>query len=297
MKKLYILPVFLAVLLAMPAMAQQDPPRSTFYDRQNVRDRVPVELPTVREADVLWSKLIWQEIDLRQTINQALYFPAAPDGHFKNLMQVLMDALLEGEIRAYDRNDHEFRRDPYEANMEALFNEFRPVETVGGQDILGDFSTQDVYTYRIKEEWFVDAHRGMMDVRIIGIKPLWNNPIEVDNPPEPMFWIPFEEARVVLVNSPVLNRHNDAQEVSFDDYFLRRQFSARIIEEQRPDVATLRELLHVVALDMGLVAPLNLSKVNEDNFKYQFTRAQVKAEELMDNTMKYAADSNVSYED
>ncbi len=238
MKKLFVLPVFLAVLIAMPAMAQQDPPdppRSTFYDRQNVRDREPVQLPYVREADILWSKLIWQEIDLRQTINQVLYFPAAPDGHFKNLMQVLMDALLEGEIRAYDRNDHEFRGNPIEANMDALFNEFRAVEVVGGQEIRGDFSTQDVYTYRIKEEWFVDSHRGMMDVRIIGIKPLWNHPVELDDPPYPMFWIPFEEARFVLANSPVLNRHNDAREVSLDDFFLRRQFSARIIEEQRPD--------------------------------------------------------------
>lgn len=78
-------------------------------------------------------------------------------------------------------------------------------------------------------------------------------------------------------------------------YFSVRQM--RIIEEQPADVATLRELLKVVALDMGLVAPLNLNKVNEDNFKYQSTRAQVKAEELMDNTLKYTADSNVSYED
>ena len=78
-------------------------------------------------------------------------------------------------------------------------------------------------------------------------------------------------------------------------YFSVRQM--QIIEEQPADVATLRELLKVVALDMGLVAPLNLNKVTEENFKYQFTRAQFKAEELLDNTMKYTADSNVSYED
>lgn len=67
-------------------------------------------------------------------------------------------------------------------------------------------------------------------------------------------------------------------------------FSARTMEIMpaiNADVNRLRELLSVVALDMGLVSDLNMNKVNQANVDYQFARAEFKAKEALENTLKY----------
>ncbi|MFO7997567.1 MAG: gliding motility protein GldN, partial [Bacteroidales bacterium] len=58
---------------------------------------------------------------------------------------------------------------------------------------------------------------------------------------ETLFWIPFEDARESLANAPVYNRQNDAQRISFDDFFVRRFFSATVYREQRPDGRVISE--------------------------------------------------------
>jgi phosphoglycolate phosphatase-like HAD superfamily hydrolase len=67
-------------------------------------------------------------------------------------------------------------------------------------------------------------------------------------------------------------------------YFSVRE--GRVMDEIPADVARLRELLEVVSLDMGLLRVPNLSKVSQQNFDYQFTRARLRAEELAENTAK-----------
>ena len=50
-------------------------------------------LPYVREADVMWKKTIWREIDYRQKMNQGFYFPTTPHRNLKNLYTILKEAL------------------------------------------------------------------------------------------------------------------------------------------------------------------------------------------------------------
>lgn len=51
----------------------------------------------------------------------------------------------------------------------------------------------------------------------------------------PAFWIYFPEARHILVNKEVTNRHNDATGLSYDDVFIQRMFSSYIVKESNPD--------------------------------------------------------------
>jgi len=71
-------------------------------------------------------------------------------------------------------------------------------------------------------------------------------------------------------------------------YFSVREL--RIVDEQTPDIVRLRSLLRVVSLDMGLVSEINLGKVTTENFNYQFTRARLRAEEALENTVKYTSE-------
>lgn len=53
--------------------------------------------------------------------------------------------------------------------------------------------------------------------------------------PTPAFWVYFPEARHILVNKEVINRHNDATGLSFDDIFIKRIFSSYIIKQSNPE--------------------------------------------------------------
>src|SRR3546814_11501593 len=52
----------------------------------------------MREADGMWEKRVWQEIDVREKMNEVLMHPSS------NLFTVLMNAVKAGELTAYDPN-------------------------------------------------------------------------------------------------------------------------------------------------------------------------------------------------
>jgi len=61
-------------------------------------------------------------------------------------------------------------------------------------------------------------------------------------------------------------------------------------------VTRVKELLQLVAIDMKLVSELDLSKFNSSNVEYQYKRAQLRADEMLDNTKEYI-ETATSYEE
>lgn len=111
-------------------------------------------------------------------------------------------------------------------------------------DVNGDFvfpprdtlwiKSQDIVQYRLKEDWFFDKQRSVLDVRIIGLAPVVydkddNNTIQGT---KILFWLYFPtDCRYVFNNYFAYNDKNDAQWMSFDDYFMARRFSSFIYKE------------------------------------------------------------------
>jgi len=96
------------------------------------------------------------------------------------------------------------------------------------------YRSQDIVQYRIKEDWFFDKERSVLDVRIIGIAPVTyridDQTGEISGLKE-LFWLYFPECRYVFQNFFVQNRNNDAQRMSFDDLFWKRMFQSYIMKE------------------------------------------------------------------
>jgi hypothetical protein len=119
------------------------------------------------------------------------------------------------------------------------------------------FLTSDMITaYNIKEDWYFDKERSMLDKRVIAIAPVARYSIDATRPSKrgdlivkkfdntytiskgnanlnnavelEMFWLYFPQLRNVIINYYVYNTQNDAQWMSFDDFFWKRQFSAQI---------------------------------------------------------------------
>lgn len=99
------------------------------------------------------------------------------------------------------------------------------------------FDSDRIVQYRLKEYWFFDKERSVMDVRIIGLAPviysMQNNPDGTSSiaGTQELFWVYFPHLRYYIVNYPVWNEHNDAQWFTYDDLFQKRRFSSVVYKE------------------------------------------------------------------
>ena len=97
--------------------------------------------------------------------------------------------------------------------------------------------SEHIVKYRIKEDWFFDKERSVLDVRILGIAPVVYR--QEDSPTggktitgmDEKFWLYFPHCRYILANYFVYNEKNDAQWQSFDDLFWQRRFTSTIYRE------------------------------------------------------------------
>jgi len=250
----------IALLLAgfvMPATAQVNPVRSDnnpsswagldlVYKRDHITNKKPIPYPSIREADIMWSKLVWRKIDMREKMNQPLYFPTKPMGDRLCLTELLMNAIEKGELTAFATDDpmNEFRTPiPYDKVLEEFDAQdiIQDVEDVitgvyRVDTIAGEIRMDEVQQLLIKELWFFDRKRSVLDVRIIGICPirLYYKPDDYnkeDLQMKQLFWVKYPEAREILAKSEVYNPWNDAELRSFDEIFYKRFFNSFVVRE------------------------------------------------------------------
>ncbi|MEM9053233.1 MAG: gliding motility protein GldN [Bacteroidota bacterium] len=214
--------------------------------KEHNKTKKVIQYPFIREADVMFAKRIWQDIDLREKMNMPLYYPLEESNGMKSLFDVIKDALLvEGSITAYSTGatgrEDDFRTPLLRSDVQLMletpdtsFTEdpdtgepiqvFQVVET----------TSEDIKKYRIKEDWFFDKQRSERYVRIIGIAPLKerrDEDGEATGAYETLFWLYFPECRYVFANWDSFNRFNDSERRSFDDLFQKRMFSSTIVKE------------------------------------------------------------------
>jgi gliding motility associated protien GldN len=217
------------------------------YQRQHIKEKKPIPYEPIREADIMWSKLVWRIIDMRQKKNQPLYFPTVAIGERMSLIDVLMEAIEKGELTAYKpslEDSNEFKEimsydqvlEEFEAQdrVQTVYDPVtgEPVETV----IEGTLRKDQVMQLLVKEMWFFDRKRSTMEVRIIGLCPIRlyykDEDIAQENlQRKKLFWVKFPEARDILAQKEVYNPFNDAERRSYDEIFHKRFFEGFIVQE------------------------------------------------------------------
>tara|TARA_B100000401_G_C52539666_1_gene593158 strand:- start:366 stop:737 length:372 start_codon:yes stop_codon:yes gene_type:complete len=85
----------------------------------------------------------------------------------------------------------------------------------------------------MKEEWFFDNQKSVMEPRIIGMCPVQEKFDEMGEykGEMPLFWLYFPEARIAFSTVPVYNEHNDAERRTLEDLFWKRKFASYIYKE------------------------------------------------------------------
>jgi gliding motility associated protien GldN len=229
----------------------------------------------MREADIMWSKVVYRMVDLRQSQNLGLYYPTKPIGGRMNLMDILLYGIDNEGIRAFSANDplNEFTAQMTIDEINTVFD--AGVDTIVTQDPLtGELIPQiidkprksdEVKKLLLKEQWFFDKNHSVMKVRIIGICPIRiyyrlddrNMPTDELLQKQTM-WIYFPEVRPLLANHEVYNQFNDSQRVSFDDYFMQRRFSGFIFS-----VSNVYDNRYINRYTVGVDALLEAEKLKD----------------------------------
>jgi len=216
------------------------------YKRADVYNRKPTPLPYIREADVMWRKKVWRIIDLREKINQTLYFPTKEVDGRSNLVNLMIHGIQDGKLTAYDaKNDDEFKVPMTFEQVKEAFGattrtrKVRNVDTGELQDkvVAGEIRSEEIKQFMVKEEWYFDKQTSTMNVRVIGICPIQEFYRDEDTNQEQVqrrqvFWIYFPEARELMAANEVFNAQNTARNLSFDDVFLKRKFNSYIVKEE-----------------------------------------------------------------
>ena len=217
--------------------------------RDGVYDRVahintPLTPQSVREADIMWKKRIWREIDIREKQNMAFRYPGddyTGGGYF---IEIILHAVKNGKIKAYSNMDDRFTTAlTKEQILELLIGQpdtTMVVDPVTGEETVKitqkEFDPDVVTKYRLKEDWFIDRNTGRMRNQIIGIAPIRDvyNDDGTYRASQAVFWLYYPEITPMLAQYEVFNPENDVARMSWYEFFENRYFASRVIKMSNP---------------------------------------------------------------
>ncbi|REE82938.1 gliding motility associated protein GldN [Lutibacter oceani] len=211
----------------------------------------PLEYGYVDDRDILWSKVVWEYIDLNERINLPLYYPVDTTNVSKN-RRSLFDTLLKGIknddiTEVYDDSYFTAKMTKAEINRKL----YRIDTTDAGFDELNagavnideyvdkiNLTSQDIEGFKIKGLWYFDKRQGELKYRLLALAPIapdvqtmGREDIDITEQ-LPLFWVWFPDARNLLHDMKVFNPKNSAFPISFDHILNARRFNSIIYKEE-----------------------------------------------------------------
>jgi gliding motility associated protien GldN len=184
------------------------------------------ETKNADDADLVWMREIYRQIDLEKTANTPLYFPEDVVDGQENLFRLMLRLVVDGSIPAYEYLDgREVFTDQYKVKVEDMLDRFGIYYTKGkgNKPVIeeADVPTGQVMNYYVIEKWEFDKRSNQMKTRIQAICPVLNRMGDFGGESRyPMFWVKFDALRPYLAQQYVfLTDDNNLARYSLDDYF------------------------------------------------------------------------------
>jgi len=214
--------------------------------QKEVDNDAPLAYGYVDDRDILWSKTLWETIDLDERVNFPLYYPTDTvdiGSDRRSLYHVLMKNIKNGKLDAYADSYFTEKRNFKDLTaalsktdtLDFGYEQMNAGEAVSDEFIARrDITAAEIEEYRIKGIWYFDKRQGELKYRLLGIAPVAPdvNFIDDENPDKvELFWVWYPDAREVLHEAKVFNQRNSAQPISFDMLLNARRFNAVIYKE------------------------------------------------------------------
>ena len=207
----------------------------------------PLPYGYVDDRDILWSKIVWEKIDLDERVNFPFYYPVDGSGDQtrKPLYDILVDNIKQGFIvdvyvDSYFTESRDFN--DLSATLEKVDTTDLGYEQLNaGEQISDEFinrrtlTAADIEEYRIKGIWYFDKRQGELKYRLLGIAPAAPDVNFIDSEETDLvelFWIWFPTAREILHEAKSFNDDNPSRSISFDQLLNSRRFNAVIYKEE-----------------------------------------------------------------
>ncbi len=208
-------------------------------DRSQVKDRKPLEYEHLRDDDNLWSEFLWREIDAREKVNQSFMYPGKDDNGDQRFFSIMLNAIRNDSVTAFSADNDRFTTP---LTNDQVFNQTAgSYDTVDVPDPVSGavervitkkprFSSDSVYTFRIKEQVIFDKEASRLFTRIIGIAPIAKQVIGGKSTPRILFWIYYPDLRKTLAKVDVYNPKNNSSRMTWEELFESRFFSSYLIK-------------------------------------------------------------------
>jgi len=211
----------------------------------------PLAYGYVDDRDILWSKTVWETIDLDERVNFPLYYPTDTIGigaDRRSLYHVLMKNIKNGKLTDVYTDSYFTEKRKFgdlEATMQKVdttdlgYEQYNAGEQISEEFInKRDLDAADIEEYRIKGMWYFDKRQGELKYRLLGIAPVAPDVNFIDDESvDPnankveLFWVWYPSARQILHDAKVFNNRNSSQPISYDMLLNARRFNGVIYKE------------------------------------------------------------------
>jgi gliding motility associated protien GldN len=262
-------------VVAQPSIFTPGDYRDGIYDKENAVNRRYIPYTHLREADVAWEKRVWRQIDMREKINQTLYFPVLPTEGRMSLIQVVLKYVLSGQILAFRTEDFQIpferdeikkvlikqKKDSVDVEQFDEKGEMYTIKVLPPADSL--WTSENLCSVDLKEDWFFDKQKSTLEVRIIGISFSVRNPDRPDLGCNSLFSVYYPSCRPFFAKHEVFNTKNDSERRTFEDVFWKRMFSSKITKESNVYDRDIE------AYSKGIDALLESDRIKGDIFRWE----------------------------
>ncbi|NOQ91775.1 MAG: gliding motility protein GldN [Flavobacteriaceae bacterium] len=210
----------------------------------------PLEYGYIDDRDILWSKVVWEYVDLNEKINMPYYYPvdtANISSNRRSLFDTLLRGIKNGEIiDIYDDSyfEDKLTMKDIQGRLSRIDTSDAGFERLNAGEILSDeyidrrdLSSGDIAGFRVKGVWYFDKRQGELKYRLLGIAPIAPDVNFIDNDGGDdelveLFWVWYPGARYTTHDMKVFNQKNSAYPLSFDHLLNARRFNAIIYREE-----------------------------------------------------------------
>lgn len=204
-----------------------------------------------RADDIVWSRIVYRVIDMREKQNYQLYFPLRANDEYKSLFKLMLDAVCNG-VSVYSKDPRDLRPSfTNELQGEDLSKAFAfdnemdnnliQVDTVTKQRT---FQNDKYITYvknqlkfLIQEIVFFDKHTSRLYSKIIAIAPLYAlHPDNMESKESMQYfrgsvlcWFAFDELRPYLAKQILIPNGNESERMTYDEFFAQKLYSSYLL--------------------------------------------------------------------